>query len=60
MIAKTIRRTLLLALLAFGATACADSSLLAPDCVDAGQCEYIPDSGSLNGQAEAYIPDSGS
>ena len=51
---KILRRLFVLSLLAL------DSSLLAPDCEDPSQCEYIPDSGSLDGDDEGYIPDSGS
>lgn len=58
--AKTIRRLLALSFLALGATACGSSTLLAPECEDPTQCEYIPDSGSFNSADEGYIPDSGS
>lgn len=57
---KILRRLFVLSLLALGATACGDSSLLAPECEDPTQCEYIPDSGSFDGDDEGYIPDSGS
>ncbi len=54
---KIVRRTLALALLALGATACSGTSPVAPDCdAELEQCGYIPDSGSMDG----YIPDSGS
>lgn len=53
---KIVRRTLALALLALGATACSGTSPVAPDCDETLECGYIPDSGSMDG----YIPDSGS
>lgn len=52
---KTIRRLFVLSLLALGAAACGDSDLMAPDCIDPAQCEYIPDAGGFDG----YIPDAG-
>lgn len=52
---KTIRRLFALSLLALGAAACGTSDLVAPECSDPAQCEYIPDAGGMDG----YIPDAG-
>ncbi len=39
---KTIRRLVLISVLALGATACGSASLLAPDCEDPTACPYQP------------------
>lgn len=51
---KTIRRTLLLALLSIAVTACGSSSILGPESIPDSGSLSIPDSGSFS------IPDSGS
>lgn len=39
---KTIRRLVLLSVLALGVAACGASSILAPDCEDETSCPYHP------------------
>ena len=56
----SVRRFFVLALLAFGSlsfAACGDSSLLAPDCADPAQCEYLPDAGGAD--VAPHLPGSG-
>lgn len=57
---KTIRRSALIAFLAFGAASCGTSSILAPDCEDPTACEYQPGSNSYQPGSNSYQPGSNS
>jgi hypothetical protein len=55
---KTIRRSALIALLAFGAASCSASSITAPDCEDPAECEYQPGSNTYQPGSNTYQPGS--